>query len=214
MNSGVDAGTPAVAVMLSGGGRTLANLLEQIGTGRLPARVAVVIASRECRGAEIARAHGLPTVVEPGTIPVDRLGELLSKHGAGWIVLAGYLKMVRIPPGFDGRVVNIHPALLPKFGGPGMHGEHVHAAVIAAGERESGCTVHLCDAAYDTGPIVLQERVPVLAGDTPQSLAARVFEAECRAYPEALRRLFKAARGVEPGAGSGRRTPPEPPTHA
>ncbi len=88
-------------------------------------------------------------------------------------------------------MVNIHPALLPDFGGPGMYGHRVHEAVLASGKKESGCTVHLCDSAYDRGPIVLQRRVPVLPGDTPDTLAARVFGAECEAYPEALRCLFE-----------------------
>ncbi|MBL8759569.1 MAG: phosphoribosylglycinamide formyltransferase [Phycisphaerae bacterium] len=191
-----------LAVLLSGSGRTLDNLRAAIDRGDLPARVALVIASRECLGAEKARAAGIPTFVVPGAIPAHELGRLVRAHGvspepspstpAGWIVLAGYLKLVNIPPGFDGRVVNIHPALLPKFGGPGMHGRHVHQAVLAAGERESGCTVHLCDARFDTGPIVLQRRCPVLPSDTPDTLAARVFEQECIAFPEALVRLIAA----------------------
>lgn len=194
-----------LAVLLSGSGRTLDNLRAAIARGDLPARVALVIASRECLGAHKAREAGIPTLVVPGAIPADDLGRLVRVHGVspdptpdspptppGFIVLAGYLRLVSIPPGFEGRVVNIHPALLPKFGGPGMHGRHVHEAVLAAREPESGCTVHLCDARFDTGPIVLQRRCPVLPGDTPDTLAARVFEQECIAFPEALARLIAA----------------------
>ena len=181
--------------MLSGGGRTLLNLLKHIDAGTVQATVALVVTSSECVGAQRARDAGLQVVVEPGRIPRERLGELLRAHRVEWVVLAGYLKLVDIPLGFDGRVVNIHPALLPKHGGPGMYGHRVHEAVIKAGDRESGCTVHLCDSRYDTGPIVLQKRVPVLAGDTPDDVAKRVFEAECEAYPEALRKLFAGFQG-------------------
>jgi phosphoribosylglycinamide formyltransferase-1 len=181
--------------MISGGGRTLVNLLDRIADGSLAARVPLVIASRECPGAERAREGGVETVlVERGRIPATRLGSLLDEHRIDWVILAGYLHLVEIPPGFGGRVVNIHPALLPEFGGAGMHGRRVHEAVLAAGRCESGCTVHLCDAEYDGGPIVLQMRCPVRPGDTPETLAARVFGLELEAYPEALRMLFARAR--------------------
>ncbi len=190
-----DAPPAALAVLLSGSGRTLENLLAAIGRRTLAARVALVIASRECPGAEKARAAGIDTRILPGTIDPAVLGPLLEAARVRLVVLAGYLKLVRIPPGYAGRVVNIHPALLPAFGGPGMHGRHVHEAVLAAGARESGCTVHLCDDRYDTGPIVLQRRCPVLPGDTAETLAARVFEEECRAYPAAIAGLL-AGQGV------------------
>ncbi|MFN9973859.1 MAG: phosphoribosylglycinamide formyltransferase [Phycisphaerae bacterium] len=195
MSAATQSSNPRLAVMLSGGGRTLLNLLKHIDAGTVQATVALVVTSSECVGAQRARDAGLHVVVEPGRIPRERLGELLRAHRVEWVVLAGYLKLVDIPLGFDGRVVNIHPALLPKHGGPGMYGHRVHEAVIKAGDRESGCTVHLCDSRYDTGPIVLQKRVPVLAGDTPDDVAKRVFEAECEAYPEALRKLFAGFQG-------------------
>lgn len=182
----------ALAVMLSGSGRTLLNLQKEIAAGRLPAAIVLVIASRECLGAERARALGLRTIVEPGVIPAERLGALLRDAGAEFVALAGYLKLIKIPPGYERRIVNIHPALLPKYGGAGMHGHHVHEAVIRAGETESGCTVHYCDDRFDTGDIILQKRCPVLPGDTPDTLAARVFELECEAYPEALRQIAKS----------------------
>ena len=188
-----------LAVMLSGGGRTLMNLLDVIERGELPATVELVVASRECAGAERARDRGLDVRVIPGEIPADRLAQLLHEANADWVVLAGYLKYVHIPAayrgrggwgGWGGRVVNIHPALLPDFGGPGMFGERVHRAVLDAGATESGCTVHFCDDRYDHGRIILQKRCPVLAGDTPRTLAARVFALECAAYPEALQLLI------------------------
>jgi folate-dependent phosphoribosylglycinamide formyltransferase PurN len=109
--------------------------------------------------------------------------------------MAGFLSLWTIPPDFHNRVMNIHPALLPKYGGKGMHGHHVHEAVLAAGETESGCTVHFADNSYDTGPIILQRKVPVLPNDTPDTLAARVFEQERIAYPEAVRRFIAGELG-------------------
>jgi len=183
--------------MLSGSGRTLLNLLEHIESGRLAAEIPLVIASRECLGAERSRQAGLKTMVIPGEIPAERLGTLLNEHAIDWVVLAGYLRMVHIPPAFRNRIVNIHPALLPKFGGQNMYGERVHEAVLAAGSTESGCTVHLCDSEFDRGPIVIQKTCPVLPGDTPQSLAARVFALEQRAYPEALQLLIAGRVRIE-----------------
>jgi formyltetrahydrofolate-dependent phosphoribosylglycinamide formyltransferase len=176
--------------MLSGSGRTLLNLAEKIRDGRLSATIALVIASRECLGAQRARELGIDTRVIKGAIPAGRLAAILAEHRIDWVALAGYLRLVNIPPAYDKRIVNIHPALLPDFGGPGMYGHHVHKAVLAAGKPISGCTVHLCDPEYDHGPIILQKSCPVLAGDTPETLGARVFALECEAYPEALQLLI------------------------
>jgi len=183
---------PRLCVMLSGGGRTLTNIIERTqrhpeSPGALAARVVSVITSGPCPGVERARAAGIKRIETiEGVIPAPLLGSLLDRDRVDLLVLAGYLKIVRIPPGYEGRVVNIHPALLPKFGGKGMHGLRVHEAVIKAGERESGCTVHACDATYDTGAIILQKRCAVLHNDTPQTLADRVFALECEAFPEAI----------------------------
>ncbi len=185
-----DAQSP-IAVMLSGSGRTLVNLCDRIDAGEVPAKITLVIASKECLGAQRARDRGLPVVIEPGVIPADRLAELFRAHGVEWVVLAGYLKLVHVPDGFEGRIVNIHPALLPAFGGPGMYGDRVHRAVIEHGCRVTGCTVHLCDERYDAGPIVLQRACEVRDDDTPETLAARVFELETRAYPEAITALLE-----------------------
>lgn len=181
-------------ILLSGSGRTLVNLADAIDRGGLPARIRLVVASKPCLGEERARARGFETRIIRGVMPPEQLLDLARAAQADWVVLAGYLKMVRIPEQLRGRVINIHPALLPDFGGPGMYGHHVHEAVLASRRFESGCTVHFCDDRYDTGPIILQRRCPVLPGDTPDTLAARVFEQECIAYPEALRSLITQQR--------------------
>ncbi len=181
---------PRLAVLLSGSGRTLVNLAERIRAGRLHASIALVVASKECLGAARARELGIPTQVIRGTIPPEQLELLCREHRIDWVVLAGYLKLLPVPRSLAGRIVNIHPALLPDFGGPGMYGHHVHEAVIKAGRTVSGCTVHLCDDKYDRGPIVLQRECPVRDDDTPDTLAARVFELECETYPAALELLL------------------------
>ena len=186
-----------LGVLLSGGGRTLLNICDEIDAGRLPATVGVVIASRECKGIERARARGLRVELVPYKQMPDietysaRIVEILDRADVDLVILAGFLSLWHIPPRYEGKVMNIHPALLPKFGGHGMWGHHVHEAVLAAGESESGCTVHLVTNEYDAGPIILQKTVPVLDGDTPDALADRVFEVECLAFPEAIR-LFAA----------------------
>jgi len=184
-----------LAVMLSGSGRTLENLLERIDGGTLPASVAVVISSRaDVRGARIAERAGVPVrVLPPGGQGVDRWSESIfaacREARADLVVMAGFLHLVRIPHDFAGRVINIHPSLLPAFGGRGFHGMNVHRAVLERGCTVSGCTVHLVDDEYDHGRVLLQQAVPVLADDSPESLAARVFAAECQTLPEAIRRI-------------------------
>lgn len=179
-----------LAVMVSGRGSNLADLLDAIDGGRLRAQIVLVIGSRVCPALELARARGIAVEVVPGEIPAERLGALLRAYGVGYVALAGYLRLVHLPPGYERRVVNIHPALLPAFGGRGWYGTRVHAAVLASGARETGCTVHLCDDQYDHGPILLQRRCPVEPTDTVETLAARVRALEREAYPEALQRLI------------------------
>ena len=184
-----------LGVLLSGGGRTLQNLLDRCGDGRLRAEVACVVADREgVKGIERARRAGVPVTV---TKDMGETFAWLERHGVELCCLAGYLRLLKLPPQWQGRVLNIHPALLPKYGGKGMHGGHVHAAVLAAKEHESGCTVHLVDEVYDHGEMLLQARVPVLPGDDVAPLAARVFDAECAAYPAAI----ELWRGVRNPAG-------------
>jgi phosphoribosylglycinamide formyltransferase-1 len=185
-----------IAVLISGGGTTLRNLIEKIAAGELPVEIRLVISSSpQAKGLEFARAAGIPTLVVEKTksLSPEAFSEAVfgpcRKAGAAYVVMGGFLKHVLIPPDFEQRVLNIHPALLPKFGGKGMYGLHVHEAVLAAGAEISGCTVHYVDNEYDHGPVLHQRQVEVLPGDTPEVLQARVFVAECEAYPEALRQL-------------------------
>jgi len=187
-----------LGVLLSGGGRTLENLIEEIDAGRLDARISVVISSSaDAYGLTRAANHDIPSHVvrlddHAGTEDFsDAMTEILLRAGVNLVSLAGFLKLYRIPPAYEGRVLNIHPALIPKFCGKGFFGHHVHEAVLASGEKESGCTVHICDNEYDHGPIILQRKIAVREDDTPDSLASRVFEEECIAYPEAIRRLVE-----------------------
>jgi phosphoribosylglycinamide formyltransferase-1 len=184
-----------LAVLLSGSGRTLENLLERIDAGTLPAEVAVVVSSRPgVRGVKIAERAGVPVrLTPPGGQPVEAWSDAVfaacRQARADLVVLAGFLHLVKIPSDFTGRVINIHPSLLPAFGGQGFHGMNVHRAVLERGCTVSGCTVHLVDDEYDHGRVLLQRTVPVLPDDSPESLAARVFAAECRTLPEAIRRI-------------------------
>lgn len=187
-----------LAAFASGSGRTIENLLQRIEADAIPARLALVLTSRDCRAADIARDAGLPTLIRPGRIPPDELLQLVAEHRIDFILLCGYLQLLPVPAPLRGRVINIHPALLPHFGGPGMHGLNVHKAVLEAGRTESGCTVHFCDDRYDTGPVILQERCPVRPDDTPETLAARVFEVERNAYPRALVQLLTGQASLHP----------------
>ncbi len=187
--------TLRLAVLISGGGRTLSNLLERIAAGTLAATVETVVSSRgDVRGVEIARAAGIPVHVLPpqGRPLADWSRDIFDRCRAAradLVVMAGFLHLVEIPADFADRVINIHPSLLPAFGGKGFHGMHVHRAVLDRGCTISGCTVHLVDGEYDHGRILLQQAVTVEPGDTPESLAARVFTAECQALPEAINRI-------------------------
>jgi phosphoribosylglycinamide formyltransferase 1 len=188
-----------LVVPLSGGGTTLQNMIDLIGRGQLPATVELVIGSRpDAYGLERARKAGIPTLVIPRKgMPQEeftkRMHEALREAKADLVCMAGFLSLWTIPDDYIGRVMNIHPALLPSFGGKGYYGHHVHEAVIESGCKVSGCTVHFADNVYDHGPIIVQRCVPVLEDDTADALAARVFEQECIAYPEAIR-LFAAGR--------------------
>jgi len=173
------------------------NLADRIDAGDLDAEVGLVIASRDCLGADRALARGLPTLKIAGEIPAPTLERVLKDHRVDWLVLAGYLRLLHLPDTYQGRAVNIHPALLPLFGGPGMYGDRVHRAVLEAGCKVSGCTVHFCDEAYDRGPIVAQRACEVKDDDTPESLGARVFALETELYPWALQRLVTGRFSIE-----------------
>ena len=187
-----------VAVCVSGGGSNLQALLDAL-QGEAPARVVLVLSNRpDAGGLERARQAGVPAEVLSDPADTTDWITRLGRRDVDLVVLAGYLKLV--PPGvitkYRGRIINIHPALLPAFGGPGMYGRRVHEAVLASGATETGATVHLVDEEFDRGEILAQHRVPVLAGDTPESLAARVLEAEHRLLPAVVLAAARAGRPV------------------
>jgi phosphoribosylglycinamide formyltransferase-1 len=193
-----------LAVLLSGSGTTLQNLIDQIAAGRLHARVVQVVSSKATAiGLERARKAGIPAAVVERKAAGSReeFSRQVFAHcrqaGADLVCLAGFLQLILIPDDFHHRVLNIHPALMPAFCGQGYYGHHVHEAVLAYGAKVSGCTVHFADNQYDHGPIILQRTVPVLDDDTPDTLAARVFAAECEAYPEAIRLVGERRIRVE-----------------
>jgi len=202
----VDRARPArVAVLASGGGSNLQALLDHA-AARGPAcgyRVVAVAGDRDDAGAlaRAAAAHA-PTAHLADPEDADALAEVLGAHDADLVVLAGYLKLVpaAVTRAFAGRMLNVHPSLLPAFGGHGMYGMRVHRAVLAAGARVTGATVHLVDEAYDRGPIVAQWPVPVLPGDTPEALARRVLAAEHLLLPRVVERVAAGAsfRGAAP----------------
>jgi len=191
--------TPLIlGVLASGSGRTLQNFIELQAAGHLETCIGVVIASRPGLGVlDKAAAAGLRSfVVDPRTFPsprlcAERIFSLLDAAAVDLVCLAGWLSLLEVPQAYRARVMNIHPALLPGFGGKGMYGHHVHQGVLDAGCKISGCTVHFVDSTYDTGPIIVQRTCPVLEADSADTLAARVFEEEKLAYPQAIR-LFQA----------------------
>jgi len=197
--------TGGIAVFASGGGRSLENLHAVHLAGDLPAPLGLLLTDRPGIGAlERASRLSIPHLTLPWKehADADAFGaaafSAVEAHGCSLVVLAGFLRRLVIPHSWLGRVINIHPALLPAFGGKGYFGEHVHRAVLAAGVQESGCTVHFADDDYDHGHSIVQLRVPVLPHDTPATLAARVFVQEKLALPEAIRLVL-----------SGRASPPE-----
>jgi len=191
---------PRIAVLLSGSGTSLENLLLRIDEGAVPGEVCVVVASKvNAFGLERARRRGIPAVAvprkehpDPGGFN-DAIHAALAPFAPELVLLLGFLSPFETRSLYDGRTLNVHPALIPAFCGRGFYGHRVHEAVLAAGVKLSGATVHFVDAEYDHGPIVLQEAVEVRDDDTPETLAARVQAAERRLVPEAVR-LFAAGR--------------------
>jgi phosphoribosylglycinamide formyltransferase 1 len=182
-----------LAVLLSGSGTTLQNLLDRIRNGKLDAQVVLVISNRaDAYGLTRGREAGVETLVisrkEHASAEAfsETIFEKCRQARVDLVCLAGFLQFLPIPADFENRVMNIHPSLIPAFCGKGFFGHHVHEAVLEYGARVSGCTVHFVDNQYDHGPIILQRSVPVLGDDSPDTLAARVFEQECLAYPEAV----------------------------
>jgi phosphoribosylglycinamide formyltransferase 1 len=195
--------TARIAVFASGGGTNLQALIDHFHPQAAPAaRVELVVANRPAIGAlDRAAAAGVPSVVlRPADTAPGELLAVLEEHRIDLIVLAGYLQLVptEVIARFHERVVNIHPALLPAFGGLGMYGIRVHRAVLEAGARVSGATVHLVDDEYDRGRILAQWPVPVLPGDTPEALAARVLRVEHRLLPLTLEALLGAPAPAAP----------------
>jgi len=183
-----------LGVLISGGGRTLINIHEQIQKGKLNAEIPLVISSRSTvAGVERAKAAGLNVkIIRTKDHPdIDEFSKEIVKQLRSFdielVIQGGWLCLWKIPPEYNNRVMNIHPALLPSFGGKGMYGHHVHEAVLKTGCKVSGCTVHFCTNEYDKGPIIVQRCCPVEVEDDADTLAARVFEQECIAYPQAIK---------------------------
>jgi phosphoribosylglycinamide formyltransferase-1 len=189
-----------IAVLVSGSGTTLQNLLDLIAAGKLDARVSLVVGSRPgIGGVQRAASAGIPHAVVERSRHESLASfsrEVFSRcddAGADLVCLGGWLSLLDLADNYAGRIMNIHPALLPSFGGKGMYGPRVHQAVLDHGCKVSGCTVHFVDASYDSGPIILQRTCPVADDDSAETLAHRVFEEEKIAYPQAIR-LFQAGR--------------------
>lgn len=193
-----------VGVLLSGEGTTFESLCEAIDAGRVPAEIVLVVASKEKAGG-LARAErrGIPAVAIPRKAHPDvrdfndRIHAALEKHGVEFVACLGFLSPFELRGRYDGRAINTHPALIPAFCGKGFYGHRVHEAVVASGVKLSGPTVHFCDDHYDTGPIILQEAVPVLDDDTADTLAARVQAVERRLVPEAVRLYAEGRLAIE-----------------
>lgn len=187
-------------VMLSGGGTTLQNFIDLIEAGKLPVTIVGVISSRrDAYGLVRAQKHGIPTTIvarkEFDTWEEfnQALCEAVDGYQPDLIAMAGFMSLIRPPKRYYGRMLNIHPALIPAFCGKGLYGHHVHEAAVESGVKVTGATVHFADEEYDHGPIILQRPVEVLDDDTPESLAERVQAVERKIYPEAIR-LFVAGR--------------------
>jgi phosphoribosylglycinamide formyltransferase-1 len=188
-----------IAVLISGGGTTLHNLIEKKRAGSLTVDFRLVISSRkDARGLAFAAEANIPSQVirrrdyaDP-ELHSQNIFEAIRKSGAALVVMGGYLEHLLIPSDFDHRVMNVHPSLIPAFCGHGMYGLKVHAAAIDFGVKISGCTVHWVDNQYDHGPIILQRACEVLPDDTPESLQRRVFALECEALPDAIQQYARS----------------------
>jgi phosphoribosylglycinamide formyltransferase-1 len=194
-----------VGVLLSGEGTSLENLFERIEAGDVPATIAVVISSKEgVGGLRRAERHGVPAVAIPRKRHRDlrEFNDLihveLEKHGVEFVALLGFLSPFELRGKFEGRAINVHPALIPAFSGKGFYGRKVYDAVFEKGVKVTGATVHFVDEEYDHGPIILQEAVPVLEDDTIETLSARVQAAERRLVPEAIRLFAEGRLEIDP----------------
>ena len=195
-----------IAVLLSGNGTSLENLFEHIDRGEVPGEVAVVIASKEkAFGLERARRRGIPAIAVPrtqyadGSAFNDALHTALDEFDVDLVALLGFLSLFELRSRYEGRTLNVHPALIPAFSGRGYYGHRVHEAVLAAGATQTGATVHFVDAEYDKGPIIVQEAIAVNEDDDADSLAARVQEVERRLIPRAIRWIAEGKVHIEAG---------------
>jgi len=195
-----------IAVLISGSGRTLKNFIDLAAGGGLPVDIRLVVSSSaKAGGLKHAAEAGIPTsVVERKQFANDQaFGDAIfaacRAANVDYVAMAGFMKLAPVPDDFAGRVVNIHPSLIPSFCGHGMYGDRVHQAVIDAGVRVTGCTVHFVDNIYDHGPIIWQQPVPVFDDDTADTLGKRVFEAEKEAYPQVLKLLATGRIKLENG---------------
>ena len=186
-----------IAVLISGGGSNLQSLIDNIKSKNLKCSIEFVISDRECRGIKRAEDEGIKAVVLDRKKYKNTLSEKISgilDGNVDFIVLAGFLSILN--PEFvqkwERKIINIHPSLLPKYGGAGMYGIKIHEAVIKNKEKESGCTVHYVDTGIDTGEIIIQEKVPVLPEDTPETLQQKVLKKEHEILTEAVKKVFTA----------------------
>jgi formyltetrahydrofolate-dependent phosphoribosylglycinamide formyltransferase len=193
-----------IAVLISGTGRSLKNMLDRIELGQLNVEIGLVISSTpSARGLQFAEMSSIPiAVLERKDFASEaeynrEVFERCRQAEVAVVALAGFIKRLTIPKDFENRVINIHPSLVPSFAGKGYYGHRVHEAVLEYGVKLTGCTVHFVDNEYDHGPVILQKAVPVLDGDTLDSLETRVFAAECEAYPEALQLIAEGRISVE-----------------
>jgi phosphoribosylglycinamide formyltransferase-1 len=205
-----------IAVLLSGNGTSLENLLEHIESGDVPGEVVVVISSKaNAYGLERARRHGIPAIAIPRKEHADpdafndALHAALAPYEVELVALLGFLSLFQLRGRYEGRALNVHPALIPAFSGTGFYGQRVYEAVLAAGVKLTGATVHFTDDEYDHGPILLQESVPVEPGDTPNTLAARVTAIERRLVPQAIRLIAEGRVEIKDGC-TRLVDPPEP----
>ena len=189
-----------IGVLVSGGGSNLQSIIDKSQSGELQCKVEVVIGDRECYGVERAKEAGIDGYTLDRKVLKKELcreiDKIVSERGIDLIVLAGFLSIIdeEFVNKWKGRIINIHPSLLPKFGGPGMYGIRVHEAVLKSGEQESGCTVHYVDTGVDSGEIIAQKRVKVLEGDTPEILQKRVLVEEHKLLPESIAKIISERR--------------------
>lgn len=182
-----------IGILLSGGGRTMVNIAKHIALGEINGEIVTVISSRE-DVAGIGRSKELgiePLVMRRKTFTdtatfSTAIFDQMRKDNVTLVLMCGWLCLCKIPEDFINKVLNIHPSLLPKFGGKGMYGHHVHEAVVKNGEKESGCTVHFVNNNYDDGPVIIQRKCVIEKVDTAETVAAKVFEEESTAYPQAI----------------------------